>query len=42
LNAELELLAEHLERGDDIAAIAILKNLVPEYHQPSYDQAEQA
>jgi FlaA1/EpsC-like NDP-sugar epimerase len=42
LNAELELLEQHLERGDDIAALEILKNLVPEYHQPSYDQAEQA
>jgi FlaA1/EpsC-like NDP-sugar epimerase len=42
LSAELELLEQHLERGDDIAALAILKSLVPEYHQPSYDQAEQA
>jgi FlaA1/EpsC-like NDP-sugar epimerase len=39
LTADLELLYGHLDKGDDIAARAVLKKLVPEYYQPDYDQA---
>ena len=42
LNAQLEILREHLDAGDDTASAAILKTLVPEYYQPVYDQAESA
>lgn len=42
LIAQLQTLSQHLDNGDDIAAFTILKLLVPEYHQPVYENAASA
>ncbi len=42
LAAHLDILHGHLNEGDDNAATQILKKLVPEYHQPVYEQAKSA
>ena len=42
LNAQLQTLSQHLDDGDDVSSFKILKELVPEYYQPVYAQADTA
>jgi FlaA1/EpsC-like NDP-sugar epimerase len=42
LSEQLAALHGHLDAGDDAAAAVILKQLVPEYHQPNYGNAASA